>query len=80
MSYQEAKSTKQLSAEIDLLTGQLDRLTEEVVTLRREKRADHDRLTLELAAIKWFLTEAHPDLQHRFQELSEHVRLEVNPE
>ena len=76
----EARSTKQVSAAIDLLIGQLDRLTEEVVTLRREKRVELDRVTLELASIKKFLAEAHPDLQNRFQELSEQVRLEVNPE
>ena len=80
MTYLEVKSSKQLSAEVDLLTRQLDRLTEEVVTLRREQRADRDRLVLELESIAGFLAEAHPELTGRFQELREQVRQEVNPE
>ncbi len=80
MAYPEAKSTRQLGTEIDHLTGQLDRLTEEVVTLRREQRANLDCSNLELTTIKAFLAETHPDLQDRFRELSENVRLAVNPE
>lgn len=80
MSHRQAKSSKQLSTEVDLLTDQLERLTDEVVRLRRERRADLDGLTLELASIKSFMTEAHPDLENRYQELREQVRLEVNPE
>ena len=80
MSHREVKSSKQLSTEVDLLTDQLGWLTEEVVRLRREHRAHLDGLNLELASIKGFITEVHPDLASRFEELREHVRLELNPE
>ena len=80
MSHREVKSSKQLSTEVDLLTDQLAWLTDEVVNLRREQRANLDGLTLELASIKGFITETHPDLADRFNELREQVRLELNPE
>ncbi len=75
-----AKSPKQLGEGVDFLTNQLDRLTDEVVTLRREQRADRDRLTLELETIKEYLLEAHPDMRGRFREVREGVRMEVSPE
>ena len=78
--YQDVKTPKHLDSEVDLLTTQLEQLTEEMVKLRRERRADYDRFTLELESIKQFLAEAHPELQSRFEELREEIRLEVNPE
>ena len=63
MPHLEAKSLKQLGEEVDFLSNQLDRLTDEVVKLRREHRADRDRQTLELETIKEFLLEAHPLLE-----------------
>lgn len=80
MSHLEAKSLKQLAEEVDFLNNQLERLTDEVVRQRRENRADRDRLTLELEAIKEFLLEAHPELRSRFLEIREDVRLEISPE
>ncbi len=80
MAQREVWSPKRLSTEVSLLIDQLERLTDEVVRLRREHRADVDGLNLELASIKGFISEAHPDLTSRFQELHEQVRLEVNPE
>ncbi len=75
-----AKSPKQLGEGVDFLADQLERLTDEVVTLRREQRADRDRLILELETIKEFLLEAHPDMRGRFREVREGVRMEVSPE
>ena len=80
MSQLEAKSLKQLAEEVDFLNNQLERLTDEAVRLRREHRADRDRLTLELEAIKEFLLEAHPEMRDRFLEIREDVRLEISPE
>ena len=80
MSQLDVKSPKQLGTQVDLLTNQLERLGEEVVAMRREHRADLDRLVLELESIKEFMEEAHPELQGRYQELREQVRLEVSPE
>lgn len=80
MPHLQAKSPKQLSEEVDFLTNELERLTREVVTQRREHRADRDRLTLEIEAIKRFLIEAHPELEGRFEEIHEVVRLEFSPE
>ena len=80
MPHLQAKSLKQLGEEVDFLSNQLDRLTDEVVKLRREHRADRDRQTLELETIKEFLLEAHPEMRERFLEIREGVRLGVSPE
>ena len=80
MARLEAKSPKQLAEEVDFLSNQLERLTDEVVTLRREHRVERDRQTLELEVLKEFLLEAHPDMRERFLEIREGVRLEVSPE
>ena len=80
MPHLEAKSLKQLGEEVDFLSNQLEMLSDEVVRLRREHRADRDRQTLELETIKEFLLEAHPDMKGRFLEIREGVRLEVSPE
>ena len=70
MSHRQVKSQKQLSTEVDLLADQLERLTDEVVRLRRDHRADVDGLTLELASIRSFITSGEPrSLSSQFQEL-----------
>lgn len=77
---QEALSAKKLSEQIDLVSGELERLSEEMVGLRRNQRADHDRLVLEIEAIKLFLRETHPELRSRLTALHEQARRELVPE
>jgi len=63
-----------------LLEEGLELLTNEVMNLKLDHRADIDGLKLEIETLKLFLAQIYPDFHERFQTLREKARLEISPE
>lgn len=70
----------ELADRVELQAKEIATLTDEVLELKRLHRADLDRFTLELEAVKLFVAESHPGFWARFAELRSRALREIPPE
>jgi len=72
--------TETSAERVSLIDREISSLADDFERIRRDQRADFDRLRLEVETLKLFLRETLVGFDERWDRLAERARQEIHPE